>query len=45
MSDDVTIVDCFVTFYFLVNFFSIYICQFELLEAFAFQKREYSSSD
>ena len=32
MNDDVTIVHCFVIFYLFCHFFSIYLCQFELLE-------------
>ena len=32
MSDTVTIVHCFVIFTFLVIFFTIYLCQFELLQ-------------
>ena len=32
MSDDVVIVDCFSTFTFFVNSFTIYLGQFELLE-------------
>ena len=37
MSDDVTTVHCFMIFTFLVNFFTIYLCQFEFLEVLLFK--------